>query len=165
MHNHYQARVKMGTKQQVKNGPVPGKCKTLKTRRRGSRLLVNQQPAAEQGPTRGAGYQCVQFSTRPSASQANGPIAKWRWFRGRQRPCDIAIRFQADVVGVGIARAKSVRAKLCLILHVVVECHRRWQVRQRVGKYIHLLGSDQKGSKKDQIVRRPRNIDIQLRQK
>ena len=28
--------------------------------------------------------------------------------------------------------------------------------------YIYLLGSDQKGSKKDQIVRRPRNIDIQL---
>ena len=26
--------------------------------------------------------------------------------------------------------------------------------------YIYLLGSDQKGSKKDQIVRRPRNIDI-----
>ena len=31
--------------------------------------------------------------------------------------------------------------------------------------YIYLLGSDQKGSKKDQIVRRPRNIDIQLRQR
>ena len=56
-------------------------------------------------------------------------------------------------------RRQSVPVQYFFFLQSMLQPSSQWVV---IYIYIYLLGSDQKGSKKDQIVRRPRNIDIQL---